>query len=214
MGRRDDLAERRRVCAEAQRAGCAALRGEQAVAAHLLADGHLSAAPPQPERVQGARAQPRLRPVLARHGRRIRLRARRRRLCANNFYSRRHLERTMCHELMHLYDECRFKVDWSNLRHLACSEIRANNLSGDCRFFSELNRGIVSFAAQHQECVRRRAIVSVTQNSNCPDEETARKVVNEVWESCLKTLDHLMRSTNRLPLLLCTNTRLEVTRLN
>ncbi|KAF9055386.1 hypothetical protein BDZ89DRAFT_1004236 [Hymenopellis radicata] len=107
-------------------------------------------------------------------------------LCANNFYSRDHLERTMCHELMHLYDECRFKVDWANLRHQACSEIRANNLSGDCRYFSELRRGIVSFAAQHQECVRRRAIESVTQNPNCPNEETARKVVNEVWESCFK----------------------------
>lgn len=107
-------------------------------------------------------------------------------LCANNFYSRRHLERTMCHELMHMFDECRFNVDWSNLRHQACSEIRANNLSGDCRYLSELNRGIVNFAAQHQECVRRRAIESVSANPNCPDEATARKVVNEVWESCFK----------------------------
>ena len=92
----------------------------------------------------------------------------------------------MAHELIHMYDECRFNVDWNNLRHVACTEIRANNLSGDCRYLSELNRGIVSFAGQHQECVRRRAIESVTANEACPDEATARKVVNEVFESCFK----------------------------
>lgn len=28
------------------------------------------------------------------------------------------------HELVHMYDHCKFKVDWSNLRHHACSEVR------------------------------------------------------------------------------------------
>jgi hypothetical protein len=29
----------------------------------------------------------------------------------------------MAHELIHAFDHCRFKVDWSNLRHHACSEV-------------------------------------------------------------------------------------------
>lgn len=35
-----------------------------------------------------------------------------------------------------------------------------------------------------QACVRRRAILSVRANPNCPDEATAARAVNEVWESC------------------------------
>lgn len=34
------------------------------------------------------------------------------------------MEDTLVHELVHMYDHCKFKVDWSNLRHHACSEVR------------------------------------------------------------------------------------------
>ncbi|KAF9267747.1 hypothetical protein L218DRAFT_954944 [Marasmius fiardii PR-910] len=105
-------------------------------------------------------------------------------LCAGHFFNKKHMEHTIAHELTHLYDQCKFKVDWNNLRHHACSEIRANNLSGDCRYTRELKRGILSFTKQHQACVRRRAITSVSANPACPSEAMAEKVVNEVWESC------------------------------
>ncbi len=36
----------------------------------------------------------------------------------------------------------------------------------------------------HQECVRRRAVLSVRANPACPDQAAAEKAVNEVWESC------------------------------
>ena len=35
-----------------------------------------------------------------------------------------------------------------------------------------------------QECVRRRAVISVQANPACPSREEAEKAVNEVWESC------------------------------
>lgn len=35
-----------------------------------------------------------------------------------------------------------------------------------------------------QACVRRRAVLSVRANPACPDEATAERAVNEVWESC------------------------------
>lgn len=45
-------------------------------------------------------------------------------LCSGHFFSQSHMEQTLMHELVHMYDHCRFKVDWSNLRHHACSEVR------------------------------------------------------------------------------------------
>ncbi|KAI0334437.1 hypothetical protein GY45DRAFT_1431638 [Cubamyces sp. BRFM 1775] len=105
-------------------------------------------------------------------------------LCQGKFMNKNHMEDTIVHELVHMYDHVKFKVDWNNLRHHACSEIRANSLSGDCRWSREVMRGFVSFSKQHQECVRRRAVLSVRANPACPDQATAERVVNEVWESC------------------------------
>ncbi|CAL1694355.1 unnamed protein product [Somion occarium] len=105
-------------------------------------------------------------------------------VCQGKFFNKRHMEDTLVHELIHMYDHCKFKVDWNDLRHHACSEIRANSLSGDCRYMRELRRGFPSFAKQHQACVRRRAVLSVRANPACPDEATAERAVNEVWESC------------------------------
>ncbi|EGN93536.1 hypothetical protein SERLA73DRAFT_115543 [Serpula lacrymans var. lacrymans S7.3] len=105
-------------------------------------------------------------------------------LCQGHFMDKKHMEDTLTHELIHMYDHCKFNVDWYNLRHHACSEIRANSLSGDCRFMRELGRGFVAFSKQHQACVRRRAVLSVRVNPSCPDEAAAERAVNEVWESC------------------------------
>jgi len=44
-------------------------------------------------------------------------------LCAGRFFSKNHMENTLVHELVHMYDHCKFKVDWNNLRHHACSEV-------------------------------------------------------------------------------------------
>ena len=43
-----------------------------------------------------------------------------------------HVERTIQHELIHAYDHCRAEVDWKDCVHIACSEVRAASLSGDC----------------------------------------------------------------------------------
>ncbi len=44
-------------------------------------------------------------------------------MCQSHFFSKRHMEDTLVHELVHMYDHCKFKVDWNNLRHHACSEV-------------------------------------------------------------------------------------------
>jgi inner membrane protease ATP23 len=46
-------------------------------------------------------------------------------LCQSHFMNKKHMEDTLTHELVHMYDHCKFKVDWNNLRHHACSEVSA-----------------------------------------------------------------------------------------
>ncbi|KAF8323749.1 hypothetical protein DL93DRAFT_2069731 [Clavulina sp. PMI_390] len=107
-------------------------------------------------------------------------------LCQDGFIDKKHMEDTVVHELIHLYDHAKFKVDWTDLRHVACSEIRAANLSGDCKWDRELmRRGILGFSNHHRVCVRRRAILSVAQHPNCKSPADAERAVNEVWESCI-----------------------------
>ncbi|KAF8515782.1 peptidase M76 family-domain-containing protein [Hysterangium stoloniferum] len=107
-------------------------------------------------------------------------------LCTTGYYNRKNMEDSIVHELIHMYDHCKFKVDWSNLRHHACSEIRAASLGGDCRWGREINRFFFTFSKQHQSCVRRRAIISVAANPSCPNQAMAEQAVNEVWESCFR----------------------------
>ncbi|KAI7850317.1 metalloprotease ATP23 [Circinella umbellata] len=105
-------------------------------------------------------------------------------LCQNRMNSKTHQEHTMVHEMVHLYDHQRFKVDWFNLRHHACSEVRAASLSGDCNWSREIQRGFYTFTKQHQACVKRRAVLSVTENPNCKSKEEAERAVASVFDSC------------------------------
>ncbi|KAL8732029.1 MAG: hypothetical protein Q9166_002981 [cf. Caloplaca sp. 2 TL-2023] len=107
-------------------------------------------------------------------------------LCANNLRDQGHTEDTMAHEMVHAYDHLRFHVQWeNNLRHAACTEIRASALSGECRWVREFwTRGQYKFTQQFQECIRRRAALSIANRPECKDDVEAAKVVNEVWDSC------------------------------
>ena len=107
-------------------------------------------------------------------------------ICANQMRNRGHMEDTLAHEMVHAYDHLRFKMDAvHNLRHAACTEIRAATLSGECRWGREFfTRGQWGVTQQLQECVRRRAALSVAARPGCRDAKHAEMVVNEVWESC------------------------------
>ncbi|XP_075867615.1 mitochondrial inner membrane protease ATP23 homolog [Nelusetta ayraudi] len=109
-------------------------------------------------------------------------------LCQNNIHQQSHMTRVVTHELIHAFDHCRAHVDWfNNYRHLACSEIRAANLSGDCAFKSEAARFNFGFKQHQQACVRGRALRSILAVRNISREE-AEKIVDEVFDTCFK--DH------------------------
>lgn len=72
-----------------------------------------------------------------------------------------------------------------NCIHLACTEIRAENLSGECGWIQEMGAGRVQKFAQHgQACVKRRAILSVKANPHCRDK--AKDYVDAAMERCFE----------------------------
>ncbi|XP_064417650.1 mitochondrial inner membrane protease ATP23 homolog isoform X2 [Latimeria chalumnae] len=72
-------------------------------------------------------------------------------LCQNNIHQQSHMTRVVTHELIHAFDHCRAHVDWfNNVKHLACSEVRAANLSGECSFVNELSRFNFGVKQHHQ----------------------------------------------------------------
>merc|ERR1712146_16404 len=130
-------------------------------------------------------------------------------VCENYMISKAYTTRAIAHELIHAYDQCRAKVDYQNIEHLACTEIRAAALSGDCDMAAEFDRGNFKLKGQHQACVKRRAIAAITtgnQNQNkiqietkgkneeeknllqrpIVDEVEATLAVEKVWSECYK----------------------------
>ena len=61
----------------------------------------------------------------------------------------------LTHELIHMFDHCRKKIDFKNPEHLACTEIRAANLT-HCSFLSSLaqwDTTIGHFSKSHQASI-------------------------------------------------------------
>ncbi|XP_008808164.1 mitochondrial inner membrane protease atp23 [Phoenix dactylifera] len=105
-------------------------------------------------------------------------------VCCNHMTYQDEINQVLIHELIHAYDDCRAKnMNWNNCAHHACSEIRANHLSGDCHYKRELLRGFMKIRGHEQECVRRRALKSVQNNPYCSD-AAARDAIEAVWDTC------------------------------
>lgn len=107
-------------------------------------------------------------------------------VCQNHVKDEKHVHQSIAHELIHAIDLCRTKMDpINNCIHMACTEIRAENLSGECNFLSELKNGQISNMKGHaQECVKRRAGLSVSANKNCI--ERSGEYVEAAFERCYK----------------------------
>ncbi|KAK6460849.1 mitochondrial inner membrane protease ATP23 [Scheffersomyces coipomensis] len=106
-------------------------------------------------------------------------------LCANRIQSKWQLEDILTHELVHVYDYMKFNIDMKDLKHHACTEIRASMLSGECRIWNEIKKtGLGNFGKKFQDCIKRRAILSVSANPICKSKAEAEEAVNLVWLSC------------------------------
>jgi inner membrane protease ATP23 len=98
--------------------------------------------------------------------------------------------RTLTHELIHAYDNCRVHLEEGNCAHLACTEVRAANLSGDCDFMVEAGRAPLQMVSggmggAQQRCVRRRAELSLAMHPHCNTTPgQAARTVDAVWKPC------------------------------
>lgn len=108
-------------------------------------------------------------------------------ICQDKIHSKSHVDDTITHELIHAFDNCRIQIDWNNPSHVACSEIRAATLSGDCNWFKEFCRGNWGWQKHFQECVKRRAALSIQANPNFKH-LNSRNVVEKVFDSCFKDI--------------------------
>ncbi len=108
-------------------------------------------------------------------------------ICENWIQSSTQVEDALSHELIHAIDDCRVRgFDEHNCRHVACSEIRAANLSGECRWTRELLRGnFTQFAGAHDVCVRRRARLSMLHNVKACHGCDIDKILDDAWDACL-----------------------------
>lgn len=86
-------------------------------------------------------------------------------ICHNKNIDRVTFENTIVHELVHAFDMCRTKKFGTNPETIACTEIRAASLSGECNVEQELLRGRVQLSKGHSDCVRRRAELSLAGQS-------------------------------------------------
>ena len=107
-------------------------------------------------------------------------------ICQEHVTSSEHANTILSHELIHAIDMCRAKMDpLRNCMQLACTEIRAENLSGECDAKWEMMRGRLNGIFGHgQQCVKRRAIDSVKANPNCTAK--AELYVDAAMERCYK----------------------------
>lgn len=104
----------------------------------------------------------------------------------------------LTHEMIHMFDHCRHKLDFSNIEHLACTEIRAANLT-HCSYISAMSQGDASpirIQERHQDCVRTKAAYSVEAVRHVGIAE-ARNIVNKVFPQCYADMEPIGRRVRR-----------------
>ncbi|XP_043514999.1 mitochondrial inner membrane protease ATP23 homolog [Frieseomelitta varia] len=119
-------------------------------------------------------------------------------ICQNTANSKNRVHSTLSHEMIHMFDYCRNKLDLQNLNHLACTEIRAANQC-HCSFLGAWIQGTASLfniKKAHQNCVIDKAVRSVIAITNISKEE-ATEAVMQVFDKCYNDLEPIGRRLRR-----------------
>jgi len=119
-------------------------------------------------------------------------------VCQNIAKSEGMVQGVLAHEFIHMFDYCRNDLDFKNVDHLACTEIRAANLT-HCSFMSALSQGDSSFfaiAGTHKNCVKSKALASVLAVRKMPLDD-AIEVIERVFPKCYNDLEPVGRRIRR-----------------
>lgn len=120
-------------------------------------------------------------------------------ICQNNVASSGKMATILTHELIHMFDHCVNNTDFKKPEHLACTEIRAINLTS-CSLIDSFISGFVSFTdlikkdygKMHALCVKERAMQSVIAASLLSEDEAIR-VIEKVFPFCYEDLEPIGR---------------------
>lgn len=119
-------------------------------------------------------------------------------VCQNVVQKEGLTQAVLTHEFVHMFDYCRNHLDFKNLDHLACTEVRAANLA-HCSFLSAWIQGDVSvfdFKERHRDCVRSKALSSVLTARDVTQSE-AEGAVDRVFDRCYADLEPIGRRLRR-----------------
>lgn len=119
-------------------------------------------------------------------------------ICQNMAKTEGLVQGVLTHEMIHMFDYCRNDLDFKNIDHLACTEIRAANLS-HCSFISAWMQGDVSIfdiKGAHQVCVKNKALQSVLSVRSCTKLE-AIDAVERVFPQCYADMEPIGRRIRR-----------------
>lgn len=119
-------------------------------------------------------------------------------VCQNVATSEGLIQGVLTHEMIHMFDYCNNQLDFKNIDHLACTEIRAANLT-HCSFASALLQGDISvfnIKESHQVCVKNKALHSILAVRNVSKLE-AIDAVERVFPKCYSDLEPIGRRLRR-----------------
>ncbi|CRG94612.1 metalloprotease, putative [Plasmodium gallinaceum] len=115
-------------------------------------------------------------------------------LCANNITNFYKLKYILTHELIHAFDFARANIDMYNCHHIACSEIRAYNMSNQCNYFNSkyfsgdhdvfnyLKSDTINNTSKNK-CIYNNVYSSLYQYKPCS--QNTHNFINDVFEKCI-----------------------------
>ncbi|XP_063702282.1 mitochondrial inner membrane protease ATP23 homolog [Culicoides brevitarsis] len=119
-------------------------------------------------------------------------------VCQNNARNFGFVQGVLSHEMVHMFDYCRNNLDFKNIDHLACTEIRAANLT-HCSYtsaFAQGDAGVFRIKKTHQDCVKSKALSSVLSARNVTAKE-AIDAIERVFPKCYNDLEPVGRRIRR-----------------
>ena len=113
-------------------------------------------------------------------------------VCANNSKNYGIVHGTILRNLITMFDACTRKVDFKNVNHLACTEVRKANLAS-CNFMIHFTRNDSEFGVkdQHAKCVANTAVDCLEMKIN--NRELAKQAVSHVFSKCYNDLEPIGR---------------------
>ncbi|XP_053202019.1 mitochondrial inner membrane protease ATP23 homolog [Panonychus citri] len=112
-------------------------------------------------------------------------------VCSNKYMNKGQFMGTIGHEMIHMFDACRAKLDFNNPEHVACTEIRAANLM-HCSIPGSIYKGttpIYRWADTQKECVREKAFLSLISSLPDLDHSKAYAIVDKVFDKCYNDME-------------------------